>query len=785
MEMVTLETELAIRIQSHTVIIIIGTNVPVRTTCATQLYERVRTQTPYVKQICTEPEIDWLNDSDRASERASTHPGVATISMGKLLAALTSTYSPLVIVMDGFFTTCELSRISDICCDENYYVHLVITDSRYGISGEPVNATLTWQQSILINSIERWQGIKTYWLSSDSIRVLLNLSEWNRCQLPPLNWWIVGDIHGCFSEFIELLGKIGWGIVDGLIQMGDGDGLILAGDIVDRGDKVPELLGFLHRNMQAGREVRIVAGNHEIANMTCLQNPQHDADAKHFSSVSLLRSNPELAKIFQELMARSTPFVQFRSGSRLPSFVVTHSPCDRKYRCRLDPRSVHEQSYITELVLKSGCFENNPGEDFTITRLRAGGYIDESMDRVKIFGEPRHYTGHLTVQEVYYHPGVPLVLLDTGCAYGGKLSAINHSNGTIVQVASQQSARVYQVQQQAHGREIQLAHQTGPHVAIESAPCSTLDSVTTLEGTSDRSAPAQTAQATQVHPIEKYAKVLYKPFSESHVVPCPPHAGDIESVSEMLRKLNEHGVDELFIHSIPHGKIMLIEVTHGIKIPTWWNTSMLAMYTSLLSIMEQYRIFDMQIVVVQEEAVEFPMYAAGIKHIERLMESGAEGSLSFTKCGVSLGKALDMYNKAQAFINKNNSGKKARVHDRVHFIDIQSANFQDGTTWSIGDIKSGWSTASARALLLQRRKKSGTLSNVILKNTIKTSPDIVTKLEEIVYESKEYAMIVRSNTTNKPYFRVHTVKGLLHKYGPLHMCSSAYDQAVAKWQGYI
>ena len=61
---------------------------------------------------------------------------------------------------------------------------------------------------------------------------------------------IVGDIHGCWVEFQELLDRAG---------MGEGDAIIAIGDIVDRGPETPQVVDFFRQQPGA----RSLMGNHE------------------------------------------------------------------------------------------------------------------------------------------------------------------------------------------------------------------------------------------------------------------------------------------------------------------------------------------------------------------------------------------------------------------------------------------------------------------------------------------------------------------------------------------
>lgn len=68
--------------------------------------------------------------------------------------------------------------------------------------------------------------------------------------------YVVGDIHGCFDEWIELKNKI---------ESQDSEAkFIMVGDIVDRGPKVMEMIEWAMQNITPGGKYQMVIGNHEV-----------------------------------------------------------------------------------------------------------------------------------------------------------------------------------------------------------------------------------------------------------------------------------------------------------------------------------------------------------------------------------------------------------------------------------------------------------------------------------------------------------------------------------------
>lgn len=66
--------------------------------------------------------------------------------------------------------------------------------------------------------------------------------------------WVIGDIHGCFDEFQELLKNK---------NIKQDDTIILIGDIIDRGPKSYEMLKWAMENVTDTGKYQMIMGNHE------------------------------------------------------------------------------------------------------------------------------------------------------------------------------------------------------------------------------------------------------------------------------------------------------------------------------------------------------------------------------------------------------------------------------------------------------------------------------------------------------------------------------------------
>jgi polynucleotide kinase-phosphatase len=269
---------------------------------------------------------------------------------------------------------------------------------------------------------------------------------------------IIGDIHGCQDELIELLTTLGYSIqpsangADGLISTSPPDGrrAIFLGDLVDRGPKSPAVARLV-MNMVANGQAYCVPGNHDIKLLRKLRG--RDVPLTHgiVETLSQLESEPP----------------EFRA--QLASFIdglVSHYVFDGG---RL-------------VVAHAGMKEEMQGRGSG--KVRDFALFGETTGEVDDFGLPIRYNwaadyrGSATV--VYGHTPIPepdwlnrTINIDTGCVFGGKLTALRYPEKEIVSVSARNvyyaPARPLQVvtaapelsAQHAHDDLLDLADVTG------------------------------------------------------------------------------------------------------------------------------------------------------------------------------------------------------------------------------------------------------------------------------------------------------------------------------------
>ena len=240
---------------------------------------------------------------------------------------------------------------------------------------------------------------------------------WNnrRDEQGPLD--IVGDIHGCFNELVELMTTLGYTVnrqaKDFTVIPPNGRKLVLVGDLVDRGPGTPDVLRLAMSMVKAG-QAYCVPGNHDVKLVKALKG--RDVQITHGLAESL------------EQLNRETP--EFRSeAAKFLNDLVSHYVFDNGKL----------------VVAHAGMKESMQGRGSA--KVREFAMYGETTGETDDFGLPVRYNwsadyrGNATV--VYGHTPVPepvwlnnTVNIDTGCVFGGRLTALRYPEREIVSVSA-------------------------------------------------------------------------------------------------------------------------------------------------------------------------------------------------------------------------------------------------------------------------------------------------------------------------------------------------------------
>jgi predicted kinase len=103
---------------------------------------------------------------------------------------------------------------------------------------------------------------------------------------------IVGDVHGCHDELVELLGVLGYEEdADGGFRHPGGRTAVFLGDLVDRGPATPAVLGTVMAMVGAGTAI-CVPGNHEQKLLRALRRSDVRLTYGLAESMEQLRAEP-------------------------------------------------------------------------------------------------------------------------------------------------------------------------------------------------------------------------------------------------------------------------------------------------------------------------------------------------------------------------------------------------------------------------------------------------------------------------------------------------------------
>jgi protein phosphatase len=247
---------------------------------------------------------------------------------------------------------------------------------------------------------------------------------WNNLKQEHGPFDIIGDIHGCFDELQELLKRLSYEIeVQGepathfRIQHPQGRKVIFLGDLVDRGPASPSVL-HLAMDMVSSNKAFCVPGNHDVKLLRKLRGKD-------------VRITHGLAATLEQLEQEPTEFRE-----KIISFfdnLVSHYVLD-------DGKLVVAHAGMKESMQGRG---SRAVRDFALYG-ETTGETDEYGMPIR-YNWAAEYRGKAMV--VYGHTTVPepewlnrTINIDTGCVFGGKLTALRYPE---LQLVSVPAARTY------------------------------------------------------------------------------------------------------------------------------------------------------------------------------------------------------------------------------------------------------------------------------------------------------------------------------------------------------
>ncbi|MCH9806900.1 MAG: AAA family ATPase [Alphaproteobacteria bacterium] len=230
---------------------------------------------------------------------------------------------------------------------------------------------------------------------------------------------IIGDVHGCVDELLEMFAKLGYGVslhgkgVDRRVNsiVPEGRRALFVGDLVDRGPATPDVLRIVMHMVAQGHAI-CVAGNHDVKLLRYLKGRDVKLNHGLDLTVSQLDAEPPAFK------------------GKVKSFI---------------------EGLVSHAWLEGGdlAIAHAGIKDYMLGRasgaVRQFCLYGETSGETDEFGLPirynwaAEYRGATTV--VYGHTPVPeaewlnnTLCIDTGCVFGGKLTALRWPEREIVSV---------------------------------------------------------------------------------------------------------------------------------------------------------------------------------------------------------------------------------------------------------------------------------------------------------------------------------------------------------------
>ena len=252
---------------------------------------------------------------------------------------------------------------------------------------------------------------------------------------------LIGDVHGCYTELVALIAALGYTLAhDGARWSAahpDGRTLVFVGDLVDRGPQSAEVLELVMDLVQGGQAL-CVNGNHEARLLRHLRG--HPSKLSH-----------GLAETLASLEPRDAAF-----KARVADF------CDG-----LLSHYVLDEGRL--IVAHAGLKEEFHGR--TSGAVRSFALYGETTGEIDEYGLPvrANWAAGYRGRAMVVHGHVPVVEaewlnntidLDTGCCFGGKLSALRYPERELCSVPA---ARVYYepIRPLAPPPEVRSAQQEG------------------------------------------------------------------------------------------------------------------------------------------------------------------------------------------------------------------------------------------------------------------------------------------------------------------------------------
>jgi protein phosphatase len=231
---------------------------------------------------------------------------------------------------------------------------------------------------------------------------------------------VIGDVHGCRSELETLLVELGYSLTrddqsrptDAVHP--DGRKAVFVGDLVDRGPDTPGVLRLV-MGMVGGGNALCVPGNHESKLVKALQGRKVQVSHGLADTLTQLAEEPPEFRAQAEQFCYDLVSHLVLDGGRL---VVAHAGLTEAYHGRASGR-----------VRSFALYGDTTGETDEFGLPIRYPWADDYRGKAMVL------YGHTPTPEPQWVNNT--MCLDTGCVFGGKLTALRYPEQEVVSVTAE------------------------------------------------------------------------------------------------------------------------------------------------------------------------------------------------------------------------------------------------------------------------------------------------------------------------------------------------------------
>jgi protein phosphatase len=244
----------------------------------------------------------------------------------------------------------------------------------------------------------------------DAVEEIIREPLWNNRKEDHGPFDIVGDVHGCYDELRTLLDKLGYSVEEYVVRHPEGRRLVFVGDLVDRGPDSPNVLRLVMASVKAGTAI-CVPGNHDMKFLRWLNGKRVQPTHGLADTIAQLEADPLDRRDLMAFLDNLVSHFVFDDGK----LVVAHAGLKESMQGRGSGK-------VREFCLYG---------DTTGERDEYG--LPERLDWAREYrGKALVVYGHTPFAEPRWLNHT--VNIDTGCCFGGALTALRYPEQETVSV---------------------------------------------------------------------------------------------------------------------------------------------------------------------------------------------------------------------------------------------------------------------------------------------------------------------------------------------------------------